>query len=1285
LNPRTETRTRIRAAAAEAVAPADASPAWVLGHSRHRVLVSAAGGGQSSAGEHALTRWTGDRVEDREGTFFYVRDLEDGRVTSPTLRPLRRPDDTLAVTGDHGRVTFTRRDAGLDLTLEITVDPGRPLELRRLTLRDTSGRGRRLEVTAVTEVVLQHAAADLAHPAFSKLFVQTEAEPALGALLARRRPRAPGERYPWLVAALTGPGTLEWETDRVRFIGRGRGYHAPRALARRKPLSGTVGNVLDPVVALRRTLTLAPGGEVRLGWVLGSAPDRDAARELVEGWDLERMDETLARATADAAARAHALGLDPEAARRATALAGAMLYRVPELRAEPAVLARATLDHARFVALGLDPAHPLVVAQAPPLDQPASLAALVATHRWWRASGLDVQTVLVAERVAERLAHTLPRESGLLTLERESLTAGDLDALLARADLVTGAALSDPVGAGALPPATPPETARPGRTVPLPDVAVSQDNGYGGFAADGRSYVVRMPAEDGAGPRRPPAPWVNVIANPGFGVLVSESGAGCTWSGNSREHRLTPWANDPVLDPHGEAFYLRDDETRALISPMPGPAPGPDDYQARHGFGWSAWRHHGVDLETETELFVARDDPFRVTRVRVTNTGARPRALSFVSYYRLVLGAAPGDMDGPVVTDLDSESGLLLARRGAAGPFAGVTAYAGVVPPVGASPVSHTGDRAAFLGRWGSPARPAMLTRGGALDGITGAGLDPCFAQQVSVTLAPGATAVCSFVLGTAEGVAAARARITALRADGAVEAAFTAVRHAWDDVTSRVHVRTPSETIDRMVNGWLVYQTLSCRMWGRTAFYQSGGAWGFRDQLQDSAAFTMIRPELAREQLLLHAAHQFAEGDVLHWWHPPGGARVRTRFADDLLWLPYLTAGYVDATGDTSVLDESVRFLAARPLAPGEDEAYLQPTDSGTSASLYEHGARAIDRSLVTGVHGLPLFGGGDWNDGMNRVGREGRGESVWMAFFLFAVIGGFLPIARARGDHTRAERWQRRRDTLRTAIETAGWDGEWYRRAYYDDGTPLGSQTSDECRIDALAQAWAVLSGAASPERARVAMEAVERHLVDETEGLIRLLTPPFEHTAHDPGYIKGYVPGVRENGGQYTHAALWVVRAFAELGRRDRAARLLALLSPVSHGSDPDRLATYQVEPYVVAADVYGAEPHVGRGGWTWYTGSSGWMMRVALESVLGVRLERGLSLAVRPCIPADWPGYELDWRAPGDTRYEIVVRNGGPDGLVRAARLDGSPAEVRDGTARIPLASDGRTHRVEIDLG
>ena len=810
-------------------------------------------------------------------------------------------------------------------------------------------------------------------------------------------------------------------------------------------------------------------------------------------------------------------------------------------------------------------------------------------------------------------------------------------------------------------------------------------NGTGGFTPDGTEYVIHIsPGPDGR-PVLPPLPWTNVVANEHAGAVASESGAANTWAANSREHRLSPWHNDPVSDPHGEALYVQDLDAGTLWSPTPGPAPARAPYEVRHGFGVTRWRVEAGGLAHETARFAARDAPAVLTTVALTNTGDRPRRVAVTAYTHLVLGSLASGSDRYVRTRIDGAA--VLADNPTAGEFSARVAVAAAI--ASGADVSVTADRAAFLGRFGHPEAPAALLAGGRLDGHAGAGLDPCAALRCERTVAPGETARFAFVLGEGDddmATAALRARFATV---DAVAAELESVEAFWDDLTGRVQVETPEPALDLLVNGWLVVQNLACRIWGRTAFYQSGGAYGFRDQLQDSLAFALTDPSVARAQIVRNAAHQFPEGDVLHWWHPPTGKGMRTRFADDLLWLPLLASQYADATGDTGVWDEHTPFVGAPLLGPGEDEVFLVPERLAQTATVYEHACLAIDRSLGTGAHGLPLMGVGDWNDGMNRVGREGRGESVWMGFFLFDILGRMAPLADARGDLDRATRYRAHRDALYAAVnaDDGGWDGAWYRRAYYDNGAPLGSSKSDECQVDALAQAWAVLSGAAPPERARLALDALSERLVDREAGLIRLLTPAFDRTPHDPGYIKGYLPGVRENGGQYTHAALWAVRAFAEAGRREDAAGLLAMLSPVRHTATPAGVATYQTEPYAVAADVYGVAPHVGRGGWTWYTGSAGWMWRVAVESVLGVTVEGGDTLRLVPCIPAAWPGFSVRYRLPGDsgTVYTVAVDRGEAPALT----LDGEPLALGgdllgSGEARVPLVRDGAEHHVHLTL-
>ena len=1245
------------------------------------VQVTATGSGFSRFAGTALTTWEGPGAT---GLRFFVRDLDSGSFWSPSRSAGQGPATTES-RRHAGCFTLVHTENGVRTTVETCVLQDRPAELRRITLTDLSGTDRRLEVTSLAEVVLNHPDAHASHPAFSKLFLQTSYLAEQRSVLVHRRPREPEEHHPTLVHAVLEKGGIEFETDRARFHGRGHHRERPVALLSGEPLSGTTGNVLDPVVSLRRTLTLTPGGSATVTFLLGAAADARSAEAMNASLDRETaIESAFAAARAADERRVAKLGAAADEDRYAQHLAAAILRRDPRLRAAPAILARAAGDPAALARLGIATRRPLAVVQS----DPATAARMRGVLRCWQSVDLPIQLVLVAD------AKDAPAAGpGLVHLHPGDLSPTELDLLMATASLVvTGSppALEslDPPPVSGPPPVTAPDPA-----AGAPDTSeLAFFNGWGGFSRDGREYVIHVPSEAAGNLRLPPRPWTNVLANDTLGCIVSETGAGATWCGNSREHRLTPWFNDPLLDPHGDAVYLRDDDTGTRFSGLPGPAPAGGCYEIRHGQGYTRCRRAGNGLAVETLIFVHRREPVRMSRIRLTNTSESPRRLSLFSYSQLVLGGLPEDSSRFVVTACDAATGTLLAHNSSAGPFAGHSAFAAMVTGEQVTAVHFSGDRTAFLGPGEDPADPAALGSPH-LDGHVGPGLDPCFALQATLALEPGDTTEVWLLLGQEESRDKALGLAADLARPGACAAAWQATRDSWRHDLEGVRVRTPSAALDLMVNGWLGYQTMACRMQGRSALYQSGGAFGFRDQLQDSLALMALRPELTRRQILLHAGHQFVEGDVLHWWHPPLSRGIRTRFADDLLWLPLATVEYIKATGDREILTETAPFLTAPALEPGQDEVFLQPESSGETADLYEHCCRALDRGLTCGAHGLPLFGTGDWNDGMNRVGREGRGESVWMGFFLVTIIDGFLPLCLARGDHDRAARYRHYRDEMVHTLNDTGWDGGWYRRGYYDDGSPLGSWENKECAIDALAQAWSVLSGVAPPARARQVMDAVEEHLINDDERLIRLLTPPFVDTDHDPGYIKGYVAGVRENGGQYTHAALWVVRAMAALGRRDRAAELLDLINPVGHADTPRHVARYQVEPYVVAADVYGAPPHVGRGGWTWYTGSSGWMLRVALESVLGLRTEDGM-LVMAPCVPDDWPEYTITWRVPpldGDGRddatiYEIHVVN--PDGCsesVVAVDCDGASCPPVDGRSLVPVMRDGRRHHLTVTLG
>ncbi|WP_445370803.1 GH36-type glycosyl hydrolase domain-containing protein [Methylomonas sp. HW2-6] len=1274
----------------------------LLSNGRYSVMMTAAGSGYSQWRNLAVTRWREDTTRDAWGSYLYLRDVDSGQVWSAGYQPTTATPDHYDVVFVEDRARITRTDGAIVTTLEIVVSPEDDAEIRRLSLTNNSMREREVEVTSYAEIVLTTLPADIAHPAFSNLFVHTEYLPQTRALIAHRRQRSTEDPQLWAAHVLadrqTGDG-LQYETDRARFIGRGQTLRAPLAVMDGRPLSNTVGSVLDPIFSLRTRVKIAAGATEHLTFTTLVAASRQAAADLADKYhNLMAWERVSALAWTHAHVQLHHLHTKPDEAQLFQMLANRLIYADPSLRPAGKSLQLNKLNVAGLWRHGISGDRPILLLRVGEPEDRAIVAQLLRAHEYWRIKGLIVDLLILNEREASyvedfhNLLETLVREnlarSALAEHERQGAIfvqqAGQLS--LEERRLLQTAARAMLVGnRGTLaeqllrhPRPAIPFIAMPslplltGEAPVLAAPPLEMFNGLGGFAEDGREYVIVLDKGQNT-----PAPWINVIANPEFGFTVSELGSGCTWCGNSRENQLTPWSNDPVGDAPGEAFYLRDDDTNELWTPTALPIRVENaSYLIRHGQGYSRFEHASHGVHSDLLQFVHPVDPVKLSVLTLTNVSGRRRRLSVTAYLEWVLGASRSVTAPHIVTELDPETGAMLAYNPWDQEFGEQIAFADLA----GRQTAWTANRSEFLGRNGSLDAPAGLLSRKPLKNRVGAGMDACAALQTSFELAPGENIELVFLLGQGKDKAHASELIRRHRLSD-VAAAFTEVKQSWQSILGKVQVKTPDRELDVLLNGWLLYQTLSCRMWARAAFYQVGGAFGFRDQLQDSMALAVTRPDLTRAHILRAAVRQFEAGDVQHWWHPPTGRGVRTRFSDDRVWLPFVVAHYLKVSGDNAVLEELLPFLEGPELAEGQDDAYFHPTETGPEATLFEHCARTLDLSLATGAHGLPLIGSGDWNDGMNRVGNRGQGESIWLAWFLIKTLSDFAAIAETRGENERAARWLEHAGQLRSAVEAEGWDGAWYRRAYFDDGSPLGSATNAECRIDAIAQSWGVISGAADPERVRRAMESVREYLVRYGDDLLLLFTPPFDKTERDPGYIKSYPPGIRENGGQYTHAAIWSVIAYALLGEGDQAAELLRMLNPIKRSASRTGVYAYKVEPYVLAADIYSEAPHARRGGWTWYTGASGWFYRAGLESILGLQL-RGDRLLFEPCIPKAWQGYSMVYRH-GDSVYNISVEN--PDGATR-----GVACLELDGVAQVPgegigLRDDGKQHRVLVVVG
>ncbi|MHB8716795.1 MAG: GH36-type glycosyl hydrolase domain-containing protein, partial [Sulfuricaulis sp.] len=1275
----------------------------LLSNGRYHVMITTAGGGYSQWKNLAVTRWREDTTCDNWGTFCYLRDVASGEFWSIAHQPTHKRAKSYTAIFSEGRAEFRRRDHDFDTHTEIVVSPEDDIELRRIHITNCSRTRRTIDVTSYAEVVLAPPAADALHPAFSNLFVQTEIIDARRAILCTRRPRSIDEPAPWmfhLMAVHGGDiGEVSYETDRLQFIGRGNTVAAPQSL-NDPALAGGHGSVLDPIAAIRYRVTLDPDKSATIDIVSGISETRVAALVLVDKYQDRRIaDRVLELAWAHAQVVLRQINATEADAQLYGQLASSIIYANSALRADAAILIKNRRGQSGLWGYAISGDLPIVLLQIGDRANIDLVRQLVQAHAYWRLKGLAVDLVIWNEdragyrqQLQEQImgliaagveAHVIDRQGGIFVRPAEQISDEDRTLLQSVARVIINdrrGTLAEQLNRGA------PAEARVAHfkrsryqraeltaAAELPRQDLDLFNGLGGFTRDGREYVIQTMDRQVT-----PAPWVNVLANPNFGTVISESGVAYTWGENAHEFRLTPWHNDPVSDAGGEVFYLRDESSGHFWSPTPLPSRGAGYYVCRHGFGYSVFEHTEDGIRSELTVYVDIDATVKFAVLKIRNESHQIRRLSATGYVEWVLGDLRSKSAMHVTTEIDTSSGALFARNPYNTEFAGLIAFFDVDD----ASRTITGDRTEFIGRNGTLKNPAAMAHA-RLSGKVGAALDPCAAIQVSFELADGQEREIIFRLGLAgrHGTEDASQLALRIRGTAAARAALEAVHQYWNHALGAVQVETPDPSVNVLTNGWLLYQTLACRLWARSGYYQSGGAFGFRDQLQDAMALVHTEPQRLRTQLLLCASRQFLEGDVQHWWHPPAGRGVRTHCSDDYLWLPMALCRYVLTTGDTGVLNESVHFLDGPPVNAEDDSYYDLPGRSSEATSLYQHAVRAIQRGLQWGEHGLPLMGTGDWNDGMNLVGNQGKGESVWLGFFLHTVLTQFTAVARLQGDADFAERCQMEAQRLRQNIEQHGWDGAWYRRAYFDNGTPLGSAANPECQIDSISQSWAVLSGAGDVQRAHLAMEAVDQRLVRRDQALIQLLDPPFDKSPLNPGYIKGYVPGVRENGGQYTQAAIWAAMAFARLGNHQRAWELLAMINPINHGRTPQDVATYKVEPYVIAADVYALAPHIGRGGWTWYTGSAGWMYRLIVESLLGLRLEVD-KLYLAPCLPADWKPFKIRYRYR-ETVYHIVI--------VPTRAVDGQAGEVSvtlDGVVRsdrvIPLVDDRQEHSVEVKI-
>ncbi len=1264
----------------------------LLSNGRYHLMISNSGAGYSRWKDLAVTRWREDVTCDQWGSFCYIKDLKNDMYWSNTFQPTLKHSDKYEVVYSQGRIDFSATHNELLTHTEIVVSPEDDMEMRRVRITNYSGIHRTIEITSYAEVVLAPLTSDIMQPGFSNLFVQTEIIPQQHAIICTRRPRSADEPTPWLFHLMKthGKEILEtsFETDRMVFIGRGNTPINPESMNHSGPLSGHQGSVLDPIIAIRNKLILEPEETVTIDMIIGVADTRKTCQKMIDKYqDKPHKDRVFEMAWTHSQVVLRQINATEEDAQLYSRLASSIIFPNIMFRADATILIKNQRQQSGLWGYSISGDLPILLLKIENRNHLELAKQLIQAHSYWRLKGLEVDLVIWNEEhngyrqefqhdiealippefkdrpggIFVRASDQISNEDRILFQTVARIYISDHDGTLI--DLVKRKPYSKLI----IPNIIPIHSNKMDYTPMVITKELNHFNGLGGFTSNGKEYVIIIDQF-----KRTPLPWVNVIANPNFGTVISESGSAYTWIENAHEMRITPWNNDPVSDKSGEAYYIRDEESGNYWSTTLLPSGGKTPYITRHGFGYSVFEHIEDGIQTEMLVFVDLYSSIKFTEIKIKNVSGRTRKLSATGYIEWVLGTHRMKTGMHVHTEMDPDSGAIIAKNSYNTEFQNRVGFF----DVDQLNKTFTADRTEFIGRNGNLKNPEAMSKQ-KLSGKLGLALDPCAAIQVTFDLVDGEEYEIIFKLGAAKHSMEAYQMIKQFRGSIAMNLSLEKVKIYWKKTLGILQIETPDSAINILTNGWLTYQTISARLWGRSGFYQSGGAFGFRDQLQDVLSLLLCSPHLTRKQIILCASRQFEEGDVQHWWHPPTGHGVRTRCSDDYLWLPYATSVYLEQTEDYEILKEQIHFLEGRKLNAIEESYYDHPAISGHTSTLYEHCVKSISHGLKFGVHGLPLIGSGDWNDGFDQVGKDGKGESVWMAFFLYDVLIRFIKVAHINNDSKYAAVCEKEAQNLKENIELHAWDGNWYKRAWFDDGTTLGSNKNEECKIDSITQSWSVLSGAGNNTKTRIALNSAYNMLVRKEAQIIQLLDPPFDKSNVNPGYIKGYVPGVRENGGQYTHAAAWLTMAFSEIGDKEKVWELLNMINPINHGKTIETIQIYKVEPYVVAADIYARSPHLGCGGWTWYTGAAGWIYRLITESFLGLT-KVGNTLYFNPKIPKEWNEFTIHYQFE-NTTYHIIVKQ---DSEFKEMKITMDQMDQND--MQIHLADDQIDHNVLITL-